>query len=63
MLQENWIINTPKKKKDIYDGMLTLRLPRFVIKALKEKAKEKNLTTSDFLRLVLAEVLEREEKN
>jgi hypothetical protein len=38
-------------------------VPRFVIKALKEKAKEKNLTTSDFLRLVLAEVLEREEKN
>jgi hypothetical protein len=60
MLQEIWVFNTPRKKRDIYDGILTLRAPRPLIKALKEKAREKNVTVADLLRVALAEILERE---
>jgi predicted hydrocarbon binding protein len=64
MLQESSVdwVRSFRKKRDLYDDFLAIRLPRFVLKQLKEEAKTKGLTLSDLMRGIIKEFLEEKTK-
>lgn len=49
-------------RERVYDSVIALRVSQTMARVLKEKAREYGLNVSDFLRLKLIEILQKELK-